>query len=311
MIVFEGIETVRQPFERSTVAIGAFDGIHAGHQAIIRAAVSDARKHARPAIVFTFDRHPAEILRPDRAPDYLTTPGQRAKLIEQLEADVLVVAKFDLALAHESPEQFVGTILQNLLGAEKVVVGSDFRFGHNRAGDVPYLQSVSAEMGFEVTALDPVMIGGMPASSTRIRDLLQAGDMGAAELALAHPYLLAGCVVKGKQLGRQLGYPTANLERSWRQVVPKNGIYAVTAALDDGKVIDGACSIGTRPTIEDCGARTIETYLLDFDEDIYGREMELRFVKYLRPEARFDSLADLKTQMALDVEQVRVLAQSW
>ena len=284
MIVFEGLETVRKPFDKSTVAIGAFDGIHAGHQAIIRTAVSDARAHRRPAIVFTFDRHPAEILRPERAPEYLTTPAQRVRYIEQLEVDVLVVARFDLALAHQTPGQFVQHILKDLLGADAVVVGSDFRFGQDRAGDVPYLQSVSAETGFVVTALEPVVVGDRPASSTRIRELLQAGDIPAAEEALGHPYMLAGRVVKGRQLGRELGFPTANLEHSWRQVVPKAGIYAVRALLDDGREIDGACSIGTRPTVDPAGTLTIETYLLDFDEDIYGGEMEIQVLEI--PEAR-------------------------
>jgi riboflavin kinase/FMN adenylyltransferase len=309
MIVFEGLDTVRKPFDKSTVAIGAFDGIHAGHQAIIRTAVSDARAHNRPAIVFTFDRHPAEVLRPDRAPEYLTTPAQRVRYILQLEVDVLVVARFDLALAHQTPGQFVQHILKDLLGAQAVVVGSDFRFGQDRAGDVPYLQSVSEEMGFAVTALDPVVVGERPASSTRIRELLQSGDIREAEEALGHPYLLAGHIVKGMQLGRELGFPTANLERSWRQVVPKAGIYAVRALIDDGREIDGACSIGTRPTIDPAGALTIETYLLDFDEDIYGREMEIRFLQYLRPEAKFDSLDALKAQMTADVKQVRIIAQ--
>jgi riboflavin kinase/FMN adenylyltransferase len=305
MIVFEGLGTVTKPFTSSTVAIGAFDGIHAGHQAIIRSAVSDAQKHNRTTVVFTFDRHPAEILRPERAPEYLTTPAQRTQLIKDLGADVLVIARFDLALAHLSPTLFVRTILKDLLGAESIVVGSDFRFGQDRAGDVQFLQGVSAELGFAVTALDPVVIGDRPASSTRIRELLQEGDISAAEQALAHPYLLAGQVVKGRQLGRELGFPTANLQRSWRQVVPKDGIYAVRVLLADGREIDGACSIGTRPTIEADGERTIETYLLDFDEDIYGAEMEIRFVKYLRPEVKFDSLDALKSQMAADVEQAR------
>jgi riboflavin kinase/FMN adenylyltransferase len=222
---------------------------------------------------------------------------------------VLVIARFNLALAHESPPQFVGTILRDLLGAQIVVVGSDFRFGQDRAGDVPYLQSVSTVMGFDVTALQPVVVGDSPASSTRIRELLQAGDIAEAELALAHPYLLSGRVVKGRQLGRELGYPTANLERTWRQVVPKDGIYAIRALLDDGREIDGACSIGTRPTIQEDGEHTIETYLLDFDEDIYGREMEIRFVKYLRPEAKFESLEALKAQIAEDVAEARIIAQ--
>jgi riboflavin kinase/FMN adenylyltransferase len=164
-------------------------------------------------------------------------------------------------------------------------------------------------LNLEVLSLAPVMFDGAAISSTRIREALQEGDIFAAEQALAHPYLLAGRVVAGRKLGRELGYPTANIERTWRQVVPKDGIYAVQALLDDGREIDGACSIGSRPTVEIHGERTIETYLLDFEEELYGREMELRFAEYLRPEVKFDSLGDLKAQIAIDVEQTRFIAQ--
>lgn len=304
--VFEGLETIPQAFPESTVAIGAFDGIHVGHQAIIRAAVADAHTHKRPALVFTFDRHPADLLRPERAPDYLTTPRQRNRLIAALDVDALVVARFDTALSQLSPETFLRTILKDLLGAKAIVVGRDFRFGKERAGDVAYLERVQAEFGFTLHPLAPVLIGNSPASSTRIRELLQNAEIEEAETVLGHPYLLAGRVVTGQKLGRTLGFPTANLERTGRQVVPKDGIYAVQAHLQDGRIVGGACSIGNRPTIDGAG-RSIETYLLDFDADLYGQEMELRFVRYLRQEAKFDSLEALKAQMAADIAQVRAV----
>jgi riboflavin kinase/FMN adenylyltransferase len=304
MNVFEGLETIPAPFPAASVAIGAFDGIHVGHQAIIRAAVEDAGSHGRLALVFTFDRHPEELLRPDRAPDYITTPAQRQRLIADLGADGLVVARFDESLARLSPEEFVRTVLKGCLGAQAVVVGENFRFGKGRAGDVAYLESAQAEFGFTLRALPPVLVDGEPASSTRVRECLRAGNFAEAEAVLGHPYWLAGTVITGQKLGRTLGYPTANLALTVRQVVPADGIYAVRARLDDGRPFGGACSIGNRPTIAGAG-RSIETYLLDFNEDIYGRGLELRFVRWLRGEERFDSLEALTAQMARDVEEAR------
>ena len=306
MNVFEGLETITQPFARSTVAIGTFDGIHIGHQAIIRTAVADAREHGRPALVFTFDRHPLELLAPEHAPGYLTTPAQRNRLITELGADGLVVARFDAILSEQGPDEFLSEILKGQLGAEAIVVGTNFCFGKGRAGDIHYLEQNQSVYGYTLHALKPVLIGGSPASSTRVRERLQAGDIAMAEEVLGHPYLLAGIVVTGQKLGRTLGYPTANLALTYRQVVPGDGIYAVRVVLENGQTHEGACSIGARPTIEGAG-RSIETYLFDFQGDLYGMKMEIRFVEKLRDEAKFDSLDALKAQIAQDVAQARAL----
>jgi len=304
MNVFDGLGTLTDPITSSTVAIGVFDGIHVGHQAIIKEAVADAHSHDRRAVVFTFDRHPAELLAPDRAPDYLATPEQRSQLIADLGVDDLVVAAFDRALAGLSPEEFVDHILHDKLGAKTIVVGVDFAFGRNRSGNVAYLEDAQRRYGYTLRPLKPVTVSGAPASSTRVRELLKSGAIDEAEQVLGHGYWLAGTVVEGQKLGRQLGYPTANLARTCRQVVPLDGIYAVWARLADGKTVAGACSVGDRPTIEGAG-RSIETYLLDFDEDLYGQPIEIRFVKRLRAEEKFDSLDALKAQMAKDVEAAR------
>jgi riboflavin kinase/FMN adenylyltransferase len=306
MNLFEGLETIPAPFTDSTVAIGTFDGVHVGHQAIIRAAVEDARAHGRPALVFTFDHHPADLLAPEHAPDYLTTPAQRDRLVAGLGADGLVVARFDRNLAQQTPDQFVHGILKSRLGAQAIVVGTNFRFGKGRAGDTAYLERAQAEFGFALHALEPVLVGGVPASSTRVRERLRAGDIAEAEAVLGHPYLLAGTVVAGQKLGRKLGYPTAHLERAYRQVIPADGIYAVLARLDDGRVFGGACNIGNRPTVEGAGY-AVETYLLDFDEEIYGWGMELQFLERLRPEEKFNSLEALIAQIGRDVAQARAI----
>jgi riboflavin kinase/FMN adenylyltransferase len=304
MNLFEGLESVPNPFPSATVAIGTFDGVHIGHQAIIRAAVEDARAHTRPALVFTFDRHPKEIVAPDQVPPYLTTPEQRRRLIADLGADALIVARFDKALSQLFPDEFVETILQAKLGAKAVVVGQNFGFGRERAGNVAYLEQAQARFDFTLRAIEPVLMDGTPVSSTRIRDCLQSGDIRSAERLLGHPYLLAGTVVAGQRLGRQLGYPTANLALTYRQAVPADGIYAVYLHLSDGRIQPGACSIGSRPTVEGAG-RAIETYLLDFDEDLYGQGVEIRFVERLREERKFESLEALVAQMARDVAQAR------
>ena len=309
MKLYEGLEAIETPIPRSTVAIGTFDGVHVGHQAIIRRAIEDARVYGRPALVFTFDRHPAELLAPERAPELITTPAQRRRLIAELGVDGLVIAHFDKAFSEQSPDAFVRDILKGRLGAEAIVVGTTFNFGKDRAGNMAYLQSVQDDYSFTLHALEPVLVDGAPASSSRVRELLHSGSIVQAERVLGHPFWLAGKVVEGQKLGKTLGYPTANMERTVRQVVPADGIYAACATLDDGRRFGGACSIGNRPTIANAG-RAIETYLFDFNENIYGRDMELRFQERLRPEAKFDSLEALKTQIEYDVAQARAITAS-
>jgi len=308
MKVFDGIESLSEPFARpftrSTVAIGVFDGVHRGHQAILRAAVEDAKTHNRPALVFTFDRHPAELLAPERAPAYLTTPTQRNQYIAETGADALIVARFTRELSELGPDDFMRQILKAKLGAEAIVEGEDFGFGKARMGSVDWLRGVEAQYDFTLHAIAPVSWNGVPVRSTKIRELLRNGEPQAAEDLLGHPFLLSGTVIGGQRLGRTLGYPTANLEPSLRQVVPADGVYAVRAFLDDGRIFGGACSLGNRPTIEGAG-RSIETFLFDFSEDIYGRGLSLQFMERLRGEEKFDSLDALTAQMARDVENAK------
>lgn len=310
MNVYEGLDAVSAPFQHSSVAIGTFDGVHRGHQAIIDRAVADARAHDRPALVFTFDRHPSELLRPDRAPERITTPEQRNALIAERDVDGLVIARFDASLAELTPDEFTERILKGLLDAESIVEGTDFGFGKNRAGDVNYLRRVQERYGFALHVVDPILVDGVPARSSVVRERLHAGDIAGAEAILGHPFLLHGRVVGGQRLGRTLGYPTANLQPFDRQIVPADGVYAVQVALDDGRRFGGACSIGIRPTVEGAG-RAIETYLFDFNEDIYGRMLDQRFVRRLRAEEKFDDLEALTAQIARDVATARtVLAEA-
>jgi len=302
MRVWQGLETITTPFPASSVAIGTFDGLHRGHQALIAAAIADARAKGRQAVVFTFDRHPAELVAPDRVPGYLSTPKQRVEILTALGVDDLVIARFDEKFRELSPESFLRFVVYGILGARALFVGPDFRFGCNHAGDVEYLRGAQDRYGFAVNVLDPVLVDGERASSTRVRQCLRAGDIEGAQRVMGHRYALSGTVVEGEKLGRELGYPTANLRLTRAQVVPADGIYAVWVEWN-GRRCKGACSIGVRPTVGGT-ERVIEVYLLDFTGDLYGETLELEFVARLREERKFDSLDALREQIARDVMQV-------
>lgn len=306
MRISAGLESIRNPIAACSVAIGVFDGVHRGHQALIRNAVADAHAAEHESVVLTFDRHPAELIAPDRAPEYISTPDQQRALFAEMEVDHLVIARFDERFRDLSPESFLRLVVIGVLGAAAVFVGSDFRFGCEQAGDAAYLREAQERLGFKLHVLEPVLSGGERVSSTRIRDLIRSGDLVSAREALGHPFLLTGTVVEGARLGRTLGYPTANLVPTTRQVVPANGIYACRVFVD-GRTCRAATSIGLRPTVSDDVERTIEAFLLDFDGDLYGRTLDVEFVARLRDEERFDSLTELVRQIADDVSEVERL----
>ncbi len=303
MNVWCGLDSIYPPLGTCMVAIGVFDGLHVGHQALISAAVRDAREQGRHAAVFTFDRHPAELLAPEHVPGYLTTPEQRARIFSGLGVDDLVIARFDERLRDLSPEAFLRFVVKGVLGAEAVYVGSDFHFGRGQEGDTEYLREAQERLGIRATVLEPVLVDGEKASSSRVRSLLREGDLSTALAVLGHAYALVGTVVEGQKLGRRLGFPTANIRLEMAQVVPADGIYAVWVDVE-GSRYRGACSIGVRPTVGGT-ERTLEVYLLDFDGDLYGRHLSVEFVERLRDELKFDSLEALVEQMGRDVEQAR------
>jgi len=286
-----------------SVAIGVFDGIHLGHQALIKAAVADARAHNRESLVFTFDRHPAEVTEPTRVPGYITTPEQRLAIFNELEIDHLVIAHFDEQFRELSPESFLHFVMSGVLGARAVFVGQDFRFGRFHSGNVEYLREAATRYGYTLNVLDPVMVDGVKASSSHVRELIRAGQVKDATDALGRPFTLVGTVVEGKKLGRTLGFPTANLQPIIRQVLPADGIYA-TCVMVDGVWHLGALSVGLRPTVNG-KHRTVEVYILDFDADIYGHALDVEFISRLREERKFESLDLLVEQMHLDVAEVR------
>lgn len=289
---------------RPAVAIGNFDGIHLGHQALVGAAVADARADSGTAMVLTFDPHPAKVIAPERAPRTLLTLEQRAEILAELGIDVVAVLPFDAALAALAPDAFVRDILVRGLGAKVVVVGERFRFGHARAGDAALLAQLGAQWGFRVHALPVVLLDGLPVSSSRIREALGDGDVVAAARLLGRPFFIDGRVVRGDGRGRLLGVPTANLETP-NQALPANGVYAAWARIE--RAADRrpcVVNLGQRPTFEGRGS-SLEAHLLGFEGDLYGASMRLWFVRRLRDERRFASAEALVEQIRRDIEDAR------
>jgi riboflavin kinase/FMN adenylyltransferase len=301
----DGSAPVPAQLRGGVVALGNFDGFHLGHQAVVGRAIARAHAAGRPALVATFDPHPVRYFRPDSPPFRLTTLDQRARLFAQAGADAMLVFRFDDTLARVTAEEFVTDWLVRRIGATSVVTGEDFTFGKGRAGDIGAMIALGAASGLTAEAVAPVSDAGGTVSSSRIREALRAGDPREAARLLTRPFAIEGVVEHGAKLGRTIGYPTANLKLA-SYLRPAYGIYAVRAALDDGRVIDGAANLGIRPSF-DPPIELLESYLFDFADDLYGRSIEVALVDYLRPEAKFDTLAALSSQMDKDCAEARRL----
>jgi len=301
----DGRVVVPDPFRGGIVALGNFDGFHLGHQAVVGRAVAQARALGRPALVATFDPHPVRHFKPDAAPFRLTTLDQRERLFEQAGAAAMVVFAFDAALAGLTAQEFVDERLVRNLGVAGVVTGADFTFGKGRGGNVAVLAALGEARGFACETVGAVMAGDEPVSSSRIRELLQAGDPAGAARLLTRPFAIAGVVQHGDKVGRTIGYPTANIALG-SYLRPAYGIYAVRGHLPDGRVMNGAANIGIRPSF-DPPKELLEVYFFDFDEDLYGQLIEVDLIAYLRPEAKFDSLDALTTQMDADCAAARAI----
>lgn len=286
------------------VALGNFDGFHLGHQAVIGRAIERARAEGRPAIVATFDPHPKRYFQPQSGHFRLTTLDQRARLVAAAGADAMLVFNFDAALAGLSAREFAEQQLCGIIGAGGVVTGNDFTFGKGREGNVATLAALGAELGYTAEVVAPVRLDGETVSSSRIRDYLRKGDPRGAARLLTRPFAIEGAVQHGAKLGRQLGYPTANMALA-NYLRPAYGIYAVRGRLPDGRVLDGVANLGIRPSF-DPPEELLESYFFDFDGDLYDRVIEVSLVDYLRPEAKFDSMDALKVQMDADADAARV-----
>jgi riboflavin kinase/FMN adenylyltransferase len=294
--------------QETILTIGAFDGVHRGHQALINKIVTRARETDRLAVLITFHPHPAAVLAPHRAPLYLTTPGEKMALFEALGLDLVVLLAFTREMAATSARGFMEAVSQNLRLRE-LWIGADFALGHNREGNVPRLRELGHDMGYEVHVVEPVTVGGSIISSSRIRELLREGRMGEATELLGRYPSLFGEVVAGAHRGHKLGFPTANLEVRPERAVPADGIYAAFAVLGNERYA-AAANVGVRPSFDN-GQRTVEVYIFDFDRDIYGCDLVVEFVARLREERRYEKIDELVAQIERDVEAAKqILAES-
>jgi len=296
----------------TVVTIGTFDGVHRGHWEVLSEIRRRAAAAGRRSVLVTFHPHPLTIVRPEIAPRMLTTPVEKKEILAESGLDYAVFLPFTPVLAQYTPRRFVEEILIARLGVEELVVGYDHHFGRGRAGDAATLRDLGSELGFEVDVVGPVGTRANPISSTGIRRALMERDMVSAAEALGRPYSLRGVVVRGDQRGRSLGFPTANLEVRGgglgQKLIPPPGIYAVRVILRSG-TYGGALHLGPRPTFRG-SPPTIEVHLMDFEQDIYGEEVRVDFVRYLRDIRPFDSQRALVYQMREDVEEARrVLAE--
>lgn len=302
MLVHFGVETLQPEWADAVVGIGTFDGVHLGHQAVLQRLLARAAEEELPAVLVTFDRHPAHILAPGRVPPSLAPLGGNLREFERLGIPVAVVLPFNAWLSRLSASQFLDDLLVGRMRARALVVGHDFALGSGREGDVEWLR---ARLPTEV--VPPFELDGARVSSSAIRSAIQTGDLPTANRLLGRPFALEGVVVGGKRLGRTIGYPTLNLARGTDGVMPPHGVYASRAHTPYG-VFPAALSIGVRPAVEEDGARSIEAYLMDYPgHALYGREVRLDLHARLRGEESFPSLDALTAQIARDVDQIRNL----
>jgi riboflavin kinase / FMN adenylyltransferase len=295
-----------QPAGRKVcLAIGFFDGVHLGHQQIIRQTIADARQHEAIALVLTFDRHPNAVVAPSRVPPLIYSLAQKLRAIESVGADHLLLLHFDQALSQQTGEAFIRALVRDLGQVHSLCVGANFLFGHKRTGDVQLLKRLGAELRFTVHGMAALSLDGKAVSSTRIREAIRLGDLDAAGQMLGRTCSLAGTVVRGDGLGQQLGFPTANIDPAGL-VLPPHGVYAVHAEVG-GRLYRAVLNIGHRPTLQHPAPQLrVEAHLIDFAGDLYGQELEVSFLELLRPERKFPSLRELREQIARDILEAQL-----
>ncbi len=294
------------PCRNPVVTVGTFDGVHVGHQAVLEALRYHASAQSAESAVVTFDPHPRQVIAPDRAPPLLTTVDERAWRIEEAGIDVLAVVAFDHGVRSLEPSDFVLEYLVGYLSASAVVLGHDHGFGRDRSGDVDTLERLGETHGFGVHSVAATDVGGEPVSSTRIRRTIASGDLDIARPLLGGGYPVVGEVVPGDRRGRQIGFPTANVQvDTSTKLMPRPGVYA-GRAVTAGGTFDAVVNFGSRPTF-DGAAQRFEAHLLDFEGDLYGTKLKLELVHRLRDEAKFESLTQLIHQITTDVDKARAL----
>jgi len=286
------------------LAIGVFDGLHLGHQAVIGRALESSSQNNGKAVVVTFDPHPVRVLRPEKAPRLLTSTRHKVKLIEKMGADAVLLLEFTLEFSKTPPRTFIQNLVRAAKHLDQICVGQEWTFGANRSGSIRLLEELAPFLGFHVASVPPVVVNERVVSSTLIRSAVECGDLESAAKYLGRDFTILGTVTEGRQLGRRLGFPTANLQ-AHNELFPPNGVYAAKAWFRESEY-GGVVNIGVRPTIEnESGERLLELYLFDFDQQIYGEDVEVAFLAYLRPEQKFSGVGELQAQIQRDADKAR------
>ncbi len=309
MKIYNHIDEFKK-ISNAVVTIGTFDGVHFGHQKIISRLLEVARQKKGESVILTFFPHPRMILHPeDKAIKLISTISEKAERLEKLGIDHLILTPFTRDFSNLSPQEYISNILVEKIGTKHIVIGYDHRFGKDREGGLEHLQKYAGDFGFEVEEIPEQDINDVAVSSTKIRNAIQSGDVKTANNFLGYPFHLTGKVIKGDQIGRSLGFPTANLfvEETYK-LIPADGIYAVNVevnpSMEENKTFNGMAYIGHRPTINGM-THNIEVNIFDFDKDIYGDKIRINFVDYVRGDEKFDSLEGLKAQLAKDEKAVK------
>lgn len=304
VVIAREARELARPGRRVCLAIGFFDGVHIGHQQIIGQTIADARQRNALSVVVTFEPHPSTVVAPDRVPPLIYSLSQKLRAIESLGVGAILLLHFDHALSRQTGEVFIRNLARDVGSLQSICVGENFVFGWQRSGNVALLQALGQELHFTVRGLPAVVVGGQKVSSTRIRQAILSGQLQAASDLLGRPYSVAGTVVAGDKLGRQLGFPTANLDTTGL-VLPPNGVYLGHATVNDVRR-EAVLNIGRRPTVASNSPRQFEVHFLDFHGDLYGQELEVFIGDKLRDETKFASATELSKQIARDVREARV-----
>ncbi len=305
MHILDHLDTLHQAaYANPVLALGNFDGVHLGHQAIFRHVRSRAQAIQGTGMVFTFEPHPLRVLRPEHAPPLLSTFEQKMQLIAAEGIEIGLRIPFTDVFAQQQPDEFIQEVLCRTIGARELVVGYDFRFGHQRAGTVEYLQEAAATYGYKVTVVSAISVAGLTVSSSNIRQLVRRGEVEDASRLLGRYYAIEGSVVEGFRRGRTIGFPTANVQ-SINEIVPQTGVYAVRVTWRD-KRLNGVANVGYNPTFGN-EALSVEAHLFNFEADLYGETIRVEFVRKIRDERKFDSVDALIAQITQDAEQARAI----
>ena len=304
MQIYYDLEAPSELFQESIITVGVFDGLHIGHQAVIQKVLTQAKKFKLASLVLTFDPPPLAFLAPERCPPSLTTLPKKVEILEQLGVDAVLFARFDAYLQQMSPDTFVRQVLLQRLHAKQVIIGYDWQFGKGRSGNAEALKQLGDRYQFDVMIVGPVRVHGKPVHSTRVREAIAANRLDLASELLGRRYSIMGEVIKGEGRGRQIGFPTANIDTG-NQMLPPSGVYAVRVKVE-GRMFDGVLNMGHRPTFN--GQKfQIESYLFDFEQMIYGKEIEIFFIEKIRAERKFPNLEMLMDQIKQDVATAKVI----